>query len=102
MKNKISDINKLVINNYDKYGYRLVICDLNSQPTICQLIGYELAVCDFYYTVIDIDGKRYSKLVNDPDSIKFISDTLNKDKYQLLVDNWNNKNKTPLDMYPAI
>ena len=54
MKNKISDINKLVINNYDKYGYRLVICDLNSQPTICQLIGYELAVCDFYYSYLII------------------------------------------------
>lgn len=99
---RISDINKTVINNYDNHGYQLVMCDINSQQTVCQLVGYELAVCDYYYTVIDITGKRYSILVNSVDSIKFLSDILSKEEYKLLVDDWNDKNKKPLDMYCAI
>lgn len=99
---RMSDINKTVINNYDNHGYQLVMCDINSQQTVCQLVGYELSICDYYYNVMDITGKRYSILVNSVDSIKFLSDTLSKEEYQSLVNDWNDKNKKPLDMYCAI
>lgn len=99
---RISDINKTVLNNYDNHGYQLVMCDINSQQTVCQLVGYELSICDYYYNVMDITGKRYSILVNSVDSIKFLSDTLSKEEYQSLVNDWNDKNKKPLDMYCAI